>query len=77
MEIVQAPYLIDFGKVYLDHPPSYWSDPQMRENIYAEWRERFEEHWEEVAGVMFMLQKYGIYYVDPRESNINTQGLEP
>ena len=53
----------------------YWRDPQMRSNAYAEWRERFESHWEQVAGAMFALERHGIYYVDPRPSNINTEGL--
>ncbi|WP_442483940.1 hypothetical protein [Aeoliella sp. SH292] len=76
MEIVQPPYVLDFGKVYLDQPPAYWNDPQIRNNAYAEWRERFDEHWEKVAGVMFSLERFGIYYVDPRPSNIDTTGIE-
>ena len=72
MTIVQPPYLLDFGKVSLDQPPSYWEDPQLRANAYEEWRERFDSRWDDVAGVLSMLQKYGIYYVDPRPGNINT-----
>ncbi len=38
MTIVQPPYVLDFGKVYLDRPPPYWSDRQMLETIHAEGR---------------------------------------
>lgn len=76
MEIVSPPYLLDFGKVHLDRPPFYWNDSQMRANAYEEWRERFDDHWEDVACVLHMLEKYGIYYVDPRVANINVEGLK-
>jgi len=72
MTIVQPPYLLDFvGKVYLDAPPPYWDDMQLRTNAYQEWKERFDSRWEDVARVLGMLEKYGIYYVDPRPGNID------
>lgn len=73
ISIVEPPYLLDFGKVYLDSPPSYVYDSQMMQNAYAEWRERFGKGWEDVAIVLDVLaKKFGIYYVDPRRSNIDT-----
>lgn len=76
MEIVEPPYILDFGKVHLDFPPRYWDDPQLRQNAYAEWRERFDSHWEDVAGVIAVLQhRFAIYYIDPRPSNISVEGL--
>jgi len=71
MTIVQPPYLLDFGKVYLDAPPPYWDDRKLRANAYQEWRERFDSRWEDVACVLGILEKYGIYYVDPRPGNID------
>jgi len=71
MTIVQPPYLLDFGKVHLDAPPPYWDDKLLRANAYQEWRERFDNRWEEVARVLGILEKYGIYYVDPRPGNID------
>ncbi|MEQ8210056.1 MAG: hypothetical protein RH917_09510 [Lacipirellulaceae bacterium] len=76
MEIVQPPYILDFGKVYIDSPPPYWRDPQMRSNAYAEWRERFDVHWGKVAGAMHRLESHGIFYVDPRPSNISVDGIK-
>ena len=73
MTVVQPPYLLDFGKVYLDSPPSYLYDAQLMANAYAEWRERFGSQWADVACVIEILKKkYGIYYYDPRPSNIDT-----
>ncbi|QDU57150.1 hypothetical protein [Aeoliella mucimassa] len=76
LEIVEPPYILDFGKVYLDIPPIYWNDQQIRTNAYEEWQERFDSHWESVAAAMAWLERLGIYYVDPRPSNICTDGLE-
>lgn len=73
MSIVEPPYLLDFGKVYLDHPPTYLYDEQLMKNAHAEWRERFGRQWTDVAWVIEILKnKYGIYYFDPRPSNIDT-----
>jgi len=72
MSIVEPPYLLDFGKVYIDHPPPYHNDEQLMANAQAEWQEWFGKHWTRVAGVLQTLQTYGIYYVDPRPSNICT-----
>jgi hypothetical protein len=72
MSIVEPPYLLDFGKVYIDRPPPYHNDPQLMANAQAEWQEWFGKHWARVAGVLQRLENYGIYYVDPRPSNICT-----
>ena len=73
MSIVQPPYLLDFGKVHLDHPPAYWFDAQLMQNAYAEWRERFGRRWSDVKfAVELLVSRFGIYYVDPRPSNIDT-----
>lgn len=71
MSIVQRPYLLDFGKIYLDEPPPYWTDPQLMQNAHAEWRELFGKRWPVVWAVLGVLrQKFGIYYVDPKPGNI-------
>ncbi|HYO23707.1 MAG TPA: hypothetical protein VEQ85_02045, partial [Lacipirellulaceae bacterium] len=71
MTIVQAPYILDFGKVYIDAPPPYLYDKQMMKNVYAEWRDRYGSKWNEVVCAVEVLTKYGIFYVDPRRSNID------
>jgi len=72
ISIVKPPYLLDFGKVYIDEPPPYYDDAQLMANAHAEWRGWFGKNWIRVAGVLRLLQKYGIYYMDPRPSNICT-----
>ena len=73
MTIVDAPYLLDFGKVYLDLPPPYYDDTQLMKDALAEWRERFGKDWRLVAAAIDVLKTdFGIYYIDPRPSNICT-----
>jgi hypothetical protein len=49
MSVVQRPFLLDFGKIYLDRPPPYWADAQLMQNAHAEWRELFGERWPKVS----------------------------
>ena len=71
MTYVQPPYLLDFGKVYLDRPPPYQND----EYVMAAWNEKLQEEFGDnttkVYGLLHQLKKLGIYYVDPRPANIN------
>jgi hypothetical protein len=70
ISIVQPPYLLDFGKVYLDFPPTHLYDEQMMANAYEEWTERFGDRWNKIQHAMKMLEQLGIYYYDPRPGNI-------
>lgn len=73
MSYVDPPYLLDFAKVYLDKPLPYFGDPQLMRTAYSEWRERFGKDWQLVANVLGILKdRFGIYYVDPRPTNIST-----
>ncbi len=68
--IVKPPYLLDFGKVYIDIPPPYWEDEPLMANFYAEKEPLFGKNWPRVLSAMAFLQRHGIYYVDPRPQNI-------
>jgi hypothetical protein len=70
MSIVSPPFLLDFGKVYLDSPPPYWNDAEVMAHWHAEGQENFDTRWSKVLSVINMLQKYDIYYVDPKPGNI-------
>ena len=70
MKIVQPPFLLDFGKAYLDASPPYWSDSDIMADWHAEGEENFGERWRDVLSALGMLRKYGIYYVDPKPGNI-------
>jgi hypothetical protein len=66
MQLVSPPYVIDFGKAYLDQVPSR-IPPVSREGI----REAFEEKAPRVLHLLATLQgSYGIHYLDPRPGNI-------
>jgi hypothetical protein len=69
MSIVQPPYLLDFGKVYIDRPPPYARGPMP--GWHAQLREDFGENIQEVYRVISYLKSIGIYYVDPKPANID------
>jgi hypothetical protein len=72
MTIVEAPYLLDFGKVWIDEKPPYYGDSQLMANTFAEWRSLFGKNWKHVGSAMETLRRqFGIYYSDPRPSNIS------
>lgn len=72
MTIVTAPYLLDFGKVWIDRPPPYYFDAQRMNNAQADARDLFGNFWPDVQVALYQLRrKYGIYYADPRPGNIN------
>jgi hypothetical protein len=66
MTIVTPPYLIDFGKVYIDKRP----DPSWRRDFEIEGRDMFEGRWPEVRRLLGALEVHGIYYLDPKPGNI-------
>ena len=67
--VVEPPYLLDFGKVYVNQPPPYklHEMPNWHEKI----REEFEGNSAKVYAVLSALRQLGIHYVDPRPGNIN------
>jgi hypothetical protein len=68
MDIVSPPYLLDFGKCYLDRRPDFSSE------VWQQWQEDHEEVWEGrwkiVRQAVWQLEKYGIYHIDPRPGNM-------
>lgn len=69
MSIVFPPFLIDFGKSYLDEKPDY------DETTMAEfWQSRqalFDAgEWPIVRGLLNSLESYGIFYLDAKPGNI-------
>jgi hypothetical protein len=70
MSIVQPPFLLDFGKVYLDAPPPYWDDAEIMGHWHEEGRENFGKRWSNLLSVVRILESFGIYYVDPKPGNI-------
>jgi len=68
MTLVTAPFLLDFGKAYLDQPPDY--TPEVLADWEAERRELFGNRWPQVLEALGWLRSYGIYYYDAKPGNI-------
>lgn len=68
MELVAPPFLLDFGKAYLDEAPDFSAE------VWRDWedgrRELFEDRWPEVKSLLAALRAYGIYYLDAKPGNI-------
>lgn len=72
LSIVNPPYLLDFGKVYFDRPPTDVYDAAQLKSAAAEARSFFGTNWPVVSKLLNALQeKVGIWYVDPKPANIN------
>jgi hypothetical protein len=70
MQIVTPPFLLDFGKAYVDFRPEY------SEDALACWEEQYrelwgEERWKIVRKLMANLTLVGIYYQEPTPRNIH------
>ena len=68
MEVVSAPYILDFAGVYFDSPADF--SPE----VMADWQEKcielFGDRWREVRLVLARLRGLGIYYYDVSLGNI-------
>ncbi len=68
MTVVTPPFLLDFGKAYLDQPPDYSSE------VIEDWeRERVElfgDRWDEAREALSWLRSIGIYYYGAKAGNI-------
>lgn len=68
MTIVNPPFLIDFGKCYLDERPPY--DESQKRVELAKLRRVFKDNFSRLQGILWKLEQIGIYYVDARPANI-------
>lgn len=70
MSVVSQPFILDFGKVYIDQPPDY--EPGHWEESLEASAELFgRDQWPEVEEALGTLQNLGIYYVDVKPKNID------
>lgn len=69
MEIVSAPYVVDFAGAYIDLPPDY--PEEVIEQWHADKLEQFgAEQWDIVQTVMAKFGAMGIYLADVKPGNI-------
>lgn len=72
MAIVSPPYLLDFGKAYVDRDAPY-TDEQKEESLDA-CRELFEPNdWELIEDALLDLRLLGIEYLDIKPANIRAR----
>ncbi len=68
MKIVNAPFILDFAKAYIDSPPEFSAE------VWRDWEQQglelFEVKWREVKKLLSALKQYGIYYLDAKPGNI-------
>jgi hypothetical protein len=69
MTFVTPPFLLDFGKTYLDFPPDF--SPEVLADWERERRSLFEPgQWDIVQAVLAELASIGIHYYDAKPGNI-------
>jgi hypothetical protein len=68
IHVVSPPFILDFGKAYLDHPPDFDEQRMAEDEEFR--RELFEDRWPEVKSALAALEQYGIFYVDAKPGNI-------
>lgn len=75
---VSPPYIIDFGKCYLDTEPDYTEevkadDERKYHDIWGD-----DDRWKQIKRLMRKLKMAtGIYYQDPKPGNIRFANWEP
>jgi hypothetical protein len=73
MDIVKPPYLLDFGKAYLNFPPNF--SPEVMADTNAEQREIWGARWPEVQSIISQLADVLIYYLDTKPGNIRLRNM--
>ena len=68
MGMVKPPFVLDFGKSYLDEVPEF--PEETLAEVEAENRERFDKRWPEVRRILRKLESYGVFHVDVSPNNI-------
>ena len=69
MTIVAPPFILDFGKAYINHRPDF--SELVMEYYEQERAEMFEGNWDLVDSAVSSLEQFGIFYWDARPGNID------
>lgn len=75
MTTVKAPYLLDFGKAYIDSKPDF--TPEVWRDLYAQIHDIYEDRYDEVMAVVRSLQRFGIFYYDVKPKNVLPANWDP
>src|SRR5262249_31538951 len=69
MTVVTPPYIIDFGKAYLQKTPPDFSPETMADWI-QEKEELYGDHWPEIRSILNRLKSLGIHHMAPKPATI-------
>jgi|SRR5678815_5342597 hypothetical protein len=68
LSTVKAPYLLDFGKAYLDRPHDFSNEAM--EDWQSQMDEIWGEYWPKIRAIKNKLQSIGILYLDTKPGNV-------
>ena len=75
MTLVQEPYVLDFGKVYLDTPPDF--SPEVMADFFDRQKSLWGKYWPEIRKIWRMLKAAGIFHMDPKPGNFKPENYDP
>ena len=75
MTVVERPYVLDFGKVWLDKAPDY--SPEVMADFFVKQKDLWGQYWPEIRKIWGMLKSIGIYHMDPKPGNIMPENYNP
>jgi hypothetical protein len=76
IDIVEPPYILDFGKAYLNGVQPRFSREVLADS-YAAQKEIWGEYWPIVCKILGRLRSLGINHIDPSPSNIRPANWNP
>lgn len=76
MDIVEPPYILDFGKAYLNREPPHFS-PEVMADWYRDQQELWGDYWPTVRKILGKLRSLGIYQIDAKPGNIRPANWNP
>jgi len=73
--IVEPPYILDFGKVYIDRAPDF--SAEVMADFFAKQKELWGQYWPEIKVIWNQLKSMGIFHMDPKPGNIMPDNYNP
>ncbi len=75
MSLVEPPYILDFGKVYLDTPPDF--SAEVMRDFFDRQRGLWGKYWPSILQLWGLLKANGIFHMDPKPGNILPEDYNP
>lgn len=75
MSLVDEPFVLDFGKVYLDRQPDY--SPEVMRDFFEKQQQLWGKYWPQIYKIWNRLKAIGIFHMDPKPGNIMPENYDP